>query len=219
MAAALQTTASAQTLTIDEPVFVEGIPFTITGSASPDAQVTVAIEKADGATTADATGHWSLTWTAPLTTGAYTITATSEGATATAELRVQLPGRLPRQSPFAEKEPRYGVPELPNPDGAQEMTDRWRIAPPPYELDEHSRGPLDPYNKNIYKGDFPFRGPDWFLVLTGISDSLAESRTLPTPSGPSSARPSSFPFFGDDDQGFFAENVIVSGDLFQGNTA
>ncbi|HVR38854.1 MAG TPA: hypothetical protein VMU84_07135, partial [Thermoanaerobaculia bacterium] len=199
--------------------FVEGIPFAITGTAAPNAQVSVAIENAQGGTTADNAGHWELTWTAPLNTGVYTISATSNGATATADLRVQLRGRLPRQSTFEEKPLRYGEPELPNPDAAQEMTDRWRIAPPPYELDEHSRGKYDPYNKNRFKGDYPFRGDDWFLVLTGISDSLAESRTLPTPSGPSSARPSSFPFFGDDDQGFFAQNVIVSADLFQGNTA
>ena len=43
-------------------------------------------------------------------------------------------------------------------------------------------------------------------------------RTLPTPSGVSSDRSGSFLFFGSDDQSVFVQNVIVSGDLFQGLT-
>ena len=78
---------------------------------------------------------------------------------------------------------------------------------------------LDPYNKNIYKGDYPIRGNDTFLVFTGISDTLAESRTVPTPSGVSAAEPGSIGFFGRDNQNLFAENVELSFDVFQGLTA
>ena len=81
------------------------------------------------------------------------------------------------------------------------MTDRWRITPPPYELDREAErraagkvigqdgATLDPYNQNLLKGDLPIFGKDWFLNFTGISDTLAESRTLPTPSGVSAVKP------------------------------
>ena len=88
------------------------------------------------------------------------------------------------------------------------------------ELDENSRGRWDPYNKNILKGDYPMHGSkDRFLVLTGISDTLIESRTLPTPSGVSTVRPGSIEFFGDDNQNVVNQNVIVSGEVFEGDTA
>ena len=139
---------------------------------------------------------------------------------------MQLPGNVSRQSPFA-VEPAYGTEETPpGPETTQEMTDRWRIVPPPYELDESPRArrignrgaTLDPYNKNLLKGDYPIRGNDTFLVLTGISDTLAESRTLPTPSGVGSVRPSSFHFFGSDNQNLVEQNLVVSADLYQGET-
>src|SRR5439155_10883746 len=147
-----------------------------------------------------ADGASQVTWTAPLPTGTYTITTTIGGETMTGLLRVQLPGALPRQFPF-EPQRVYGIPEQLHPENYLEMTDRWRIAPPPYELDENSRGKGDPYNKNILKGDYPMHGSkDRFLVLTGISDTLIESRTLPTPSGVSTVRPGSIEFFGDGNQ-------------------
>lgn len=215
------TPALAQSLTInaDQPYYTEGVPFVLTGTAPPATLVTINIEQSgQGQTTSDAAGNWSLTWTAPVKTGTWTITATAAGATATQLLRVQLPGLVVRQ-PGIERVVRYGEPEILHPEGYQEMTDRWRIAPPPYELDENSRGRLDPYNKNLYKGDLPIFGKDWFFAFTGVSDTLAESRTLPTPSGVSADRPTSFRFFGKDNQNFFAQNVILSFDLFQGLTA
>jgi hypothetical protein len=172
----------------------------------------------------DANGTWSLTWTATLKTGTYEITATSNGATVTQLLRVQLLGRLQRQSGVEAPPPRYAPIELPNPDAAQVMTDRWRIVPPPYELDERARHRrLDPYNQNRLKGDLPIRtddrGIDTFFVFTGVSDTLAESRTLPTPSGVSTKRPGSIHFFGRDNQSLVNQNFDLSFDLFQGDTA
>lgn len=208
-------------------VFTDKVPFVITGhtDAPPGTSVRVFIEDAKAETTVAAGGTWTVFWTAPLRTGTYDMRVEVGGTTETRLLRVQLRGNLSRQSGVEPAEPVYGVPEVPGEPG-QEMTDRWRITPPPYELDEKphwrtigNRGAtLDPYNQNLLKGDLPIFGNDWFLVLTGISDTLAESRTLPTPSGVSSVEPGSIGFFGDDNQNVFNQNVIVSADLFQGLT-
>jgi hypothetical protein len=235
----LATSAFAQTSIItindDQPIYAEGVPFTLGGTSAPGAVIAITIEKSgNGQTTADPTGRWTLIWTAPVKTGTWTITATSGGVTATQLLRVQLPGNLQRQTTI-EPVLRYGTPEISHPEAYQEMTDRWRIAPPPYELTENPKGrpigkhlrqligqdgaTLDPYNQNLIKGDLPIFGKDWFFNFTGISDTLAESRTLPTPSGVSAVKPASITVFGKDDQNLFNENLIASFDLFQGLTA
>lgn len=203
----------------DPVLYTESVPFAISGTtdAAPGTAVQIGIGSAKGQTIVRDDRTFQLLWTAPLTTGTYDVTVTIDGESATQILRVQLPGRLSRQSGI-ETQPRYADPLPPEP-SMQEMTDRWRIVPPPYELDEHATHRFDPYHQNILKGDLPiWETTDTFFVLTGISDSTVESRTLPTPSGPSSARPGSFRFFGEDAQGLFVENLIVSGDLFQGLT-
>jgi hypothetical protein len=220
---------SASTIIIndDQPLYAEGVPFMLSGTSAPGAVIAITIEKSgNGQTTADTTGHWTLMWTPPVKTGTWTITATSGGVTATQLLRVQLPGNVHRQ-PIVEPIVRYGTPEIPHPEAYQEMTDRWRIAPPPYELTDPTHGraigkngaTLDPYNQNLIKGDLPIFGKDWFFDFTGISDTLAESRTLPTPSGVSAVKPTSITVFGKDNQNLFNENLIASFDLFQGDTA
>lgn len=209
--------AAAQ-IAAQDVTFTDRIPFTLTGTttAAPGTRVAIFIENAKAETTVANDRTWSILWTAPLKTGTYDVRIEIDGASETRLLRVQLRELLPRQSGI---EPQLRFPDpLPPEPSLEEMTDRWRIVPPPYELDERSRGRLDPYNQNILKGDFPILGNDTFLVVTGISDSLAESRTVPTPSGPSAARPGSFPFFGSEDQGVFAQNLILSADLYQGNT-
>ena len=203
---------------VADPYFTDTVPFTISGTtdAAPGTAVRIFIEDAKAETVVAGDKSWSVFWTAPMKTGTYDMRIEIGETKETHLLRVQLRGLLPRQSGI-ETPPRYAEPEPPEP-SLQEMTDRWRIVPPPYELDEHSRGRFDPYNRNVLKGDTPIRGNDTFFVLTGISDSLIESRTLPTPSGVSSKRPGSFRFFGEDDQSVFVQNFIVSGDLFQGDT-
>ena len=199
--------------------FTDRVPFTITGTtdAAPGTPVRLFIGNAKAETQVAADKTWSILWTAPLKTGTYDMRVEIGGVETTQILRVQLPGNVARQS-GVETPLRYADP-LPAESSLQEMTDRWRIVPPPYELDEKSRGRLDPYNQNVLKGDYPIRGTnDTFLVLTGISDMLAEARALPTPSGVSADRPGSFEFFGRDAQGMFIHNVIVSADLFEGNT-
>jgi hypothetical protein len=215
-------------------IFTDTIPFTLTGEthAPPATPVRIFIENAKAETQVKSNGTWSLFWTAPLKSGAYDVRIEIGNTSEPQLLRVQLRGLLPRQSGI-ETQHRYPDPFPPEPT-LQELTDRWRIVPPPYELDERSQGRFDPYNQNILKGDrpirlrdytperlrgkLPFMGDDAFLVLTGISDSLVESRTLPTPSGVSAANPGSFQFFGSDAQGAFAQNVILSADVFEGDT-
>jgi hypothetical protein len=220
----------SQTVTLNEsqPLYAPGVPFVVSGIAPPNVIVTISIEGiGKGQTTADSEGKWELLWTAPMKTGTYDITASAEGGgSVTQILRVQEPGFVVRQSGI-ERTFRYGNLVLPNPDAVQEMTDRWRITPPPYELDEKvqarrigNRGiTLDPYNQNLIKGDLPIWRNDTFLNITGISDTLVESRAVPTPANPSGARPGNFTFFGENDQGAFVQNLILSADLFQGLTA
>lgn len=221
----------AQTVIINEgqPLYAAGVPFSISGMAPPNVVVAVEIDAiGKGQTTADATGKWALLWTAPMRTGTYDITATAAGGgSATQILRVQLPGLVVRQSGIEPAPARHGDPILPNPDAAEEMTDRWRITPGVYELDEQvqarrigDRGiTLDPYNQNLIKGDLPIWRNDTFLNITGISDTLVESRAVPTPANPSGARPGNVTFFGENDQGAFVQNLILSADVFEGLTA
>ncbi|HEX2836394.1 MAG TPA: hypothetical protein VHW00_25540 [Thermoanaerobaculia bacterium] len=200
-------------------VYTESIPFTISGSSDAPAgtPVRVFVESAKAETQLRPDHTWSVFWTAPLRTGSYDLRVEIGEKSETQILRVQLRENLVRQPGF-ETLPIFAKPDPPEP-SLQELTDRWRIVPPPYELDERSRGRFDPYHQNRLKGDFPIRGTnDMFLVVSGVSDSLTEARTLPTPSGVSTPRPGRFRFFGDDAQGVFAQNLIVSAEVYQGNT-
>src|SRR4030095_10332251 len=94
----------------------------------------------------------------------------------------------------------------------ERVRDRWRIG---YKLNI-----LDPYNQNILKGDYPIPGTqNLFFVFTGISDTLAEGRSLPVPSGVSAARADSIGFFGDGQQIIFRENLLLRFELYHGDTA
>lgn len=117
------------------------------------------------------------------------------------------------------------------------LPDRWRIGWP--EWDRYGRqapsdpllmnvtggdspytlgGPLNPYDRNLLKGDYPIVGDDIFLTVTAVSDTLLQARELPTPSGASASNPGSFDFFGDGEQLFFSQTALLSFDLFQGAT-
>ena len=100
------------------------------------------------------------------------------------------------------------------------IADRWRIGLP-LDYRQNTRGTLlNPYNQNVLKGDYALPGTqDTFFVLTMTSDTLFEARRLPVPSGVSSARPNSFPFFGVGRQELINENLIVSLDLFKGDAS
>jgi hypothetical protein len=79
--------------------------------------------------------------------------------------------------------------------------------------------PLNPYDRNVLKGDYPIARDDIFFNATFISDTLFVYRKLPTPSGVSAGGPGKLPFFGDGDQLAVNQNFFLTMDLFKGNTA
>ncbi|HWM61164.1 MAG TPA: hypothetical protein VNN98_03390 [Rhizomicrobium sp.] len=97
------------------------------------------------------------------------------------------------------------------------VPDRWRI------VDALGVGGQwwDPYNQNVIKGDRPILGTnDWFLDLTGISDSVAEQRSFPTPvSIQTTQRPGSLDVFGQADSGLYTQTFIAGADIYKGSTA
>ncbi|HSK79151.1 MAG TPA: hypothetical protein VLQ45_22045 [Thermoanaerobaculia bacterium] len=211
----------------DLPLWSDTPAVTISGTTDAPAgsRVSVTIGEATLETAVAEGGGWSLAWPGELEGGSYLVTATvtaPDGRTATAgqPLLVQLPGRLSRR-PLLFMPQDYAAPEPSAEGDFQEFTDRWRITPPPsgYELETAPRGPLDPYHQSRWKGDLPWRGDDLFLSVSAVSDTLAEGRGLPTPSGVSTDRPGSIEFFGRDGQFFGLQTISVSADLFQGRTA
>jgi hypothetical protein len=108
------------------------------------------------------------------------------------------------------------------------VRDRWRIEFPAwqrYATDHPGEYPfvkgrrLDPYNRNVLKGDVPIAGQELFFILTATSETPLEFRTVPTPSGVSAERPGSEAFFGGLEQFVALPTAIVSLELFRGNTA
>ena len=98
------------------------------------------------------------------------------------------------------------------------LPNRWSIAFP--ESPRIVKGRLiDPYNQNILKGDKPVAGDHTFLVLTGTAETPTELRRLPVGSGVSTANPNELEFFGDGKQLFTSPRVLVSAELFRGQTA
>ncbi len=136
---------------------------------------------------------------------------------------VQYQRRVPGQPPVKERErerridPNAVEPPVPNlPREFLPVPDRWRI------VDAIGVVPKwwDPYNQNYLKGDRPIFGEDWFINIAAISDTVVEPRLLPTAISPSgSARPGSTDLFGDGDQDFYNQNVILSVSLIKGDTA
>lgn len=230
-------TAAPLRITINdgEPIYARSGEVSIAGSTDAAVGSVVSVRIGDRWSAPDrvtTVGRFSVRWPETLDDGLYPVLVSviepgGRSGSATTELSVQRRGRLPRQSVFPPPREVGPPPAVARPEDYKEMTDRWRIAPPPYELDEYSKGkkigdnPLattDPYNKNILKGDYPIIGNDVFFVFTGISDTLVESRSVPTPSGASSKKPASFRFFGKENQNLINQNLIFSFELFQGNT-
>ena len=128
-----------------------------------------------------------------------------------APLEYQLPPIDPAQVPAPKAwDPRVSIP----------VPDRWRIMESLGVRDVW----WDPYNQNTIKGDKPLQqlkdwGPDWFLALGLISDSLVELRRVPTGVGvQSSESPGSSNVFGRDSQNTLVQTLIVSASLIKGNT-
>lgn len=134
------------------------------------------------------------------------------GSEARAERRERIePAERPvmpvRTSPVPRPGP--GMFEAPVP-----LPDRWRIVDALYEENW-----WDPYNRNLYKGDKPIHGDDWFFNVTAISDTFAEIRNVPTPVGTqSSERPGSTNVFGGQDQFGFVQNLGAEFVYYKGDT-
>lgn len=206
------------------PLFIVQPRPTVTGAtdAPPGSQVAVTVAGSTHTTRVGPRGHFVLPWPEDLAGGSYTVEVTvtgpeGEAGSARQGLLVALRGRLPRR-PLLAPPVAYEDPAAPATEDFQEHTDRWRIAPPPYELNVRGRR-WDPYNQNRLKGDYPIAGQDTFLALTATSDTLVDWFTIPTPSAVSTARPGSLSFFGDDAQLLAQETVFLSADLFKGDTA
>ncbi len=96
------------------------------------------------------------------------------------------------------------------------VPDRWRLV----SMLGYSENLLDPYHGNNWlKGDRPIWGEDWFVSLLAISDSVAEPRRFPTPvAGPVTEDPGSLDAIGSGEQFVFAQNFIVEGVIYKGDT-
>ena len=94
--------------------------------------------------------------------------------------------------------------------------DRWRLVSAlgyPEDLANPWQG------NNWLKGDRPAFGEDWFVSLTGISDTVVEPRRFPVPvGGPVTEDPGSLDVFGEGEQLVLAETVLLEGVLYKGNT-
>ena len=159
-------------------------------------------------------------------TGNFAQTASATGAEKTQPVEEsiierQRPAGVPLKYELPPIDPRQVPPPTPIlPRESISVPDRWRI------MDSLGfKFPwYDPYNHNVYKGDKPYEpfakwGPDWFLSLSGISDTLIELRRLPTPVGAqSSLRTSANDMFGRARQTVLVETLILSAAVLKGNT-
>ncbi len=123
--------------------------------------------------------------------------------------------------------PPQAVPPATTPDYLP-TPDRWDLEFPVWEryppdsraANPFVRGrPLDPYNRNPLKGDYPVIGQDIFLVLTMVGEVPVEYRRVPTPSGVSTDQPDGEHFFGNPNQFSIAPEALLSLELFKGDTA
>ena len=107
------------------------------------------------------------------------------------------------------------------------IPDRWRLGLPDWNRYERPLGDApyrpgrwwDPYNQNVLKGDFPVYGQDVFVNISAIADTLFEVRRIPVGSGASAADPDNADNFGNPDQLFLSNNLILSLSVFKGDTA
>lgn len=109
------------------------------------------------------------------------------------------------------------TPATPQPD-FEPIEDRWRIEPPPYDLNVKGRW-WDPYNQNVLKGDYPVIGDDVFLKLTAASKTSAEGRSAPVGSGASAVDSGSFKFFGQSDAVLYDQKFSLKAEMQKGSTA
>jgi hypothetical protein len=96
------------------------------------------------------------------------------------------------------------------------VPDRWRIVS---ALGYPERW-WDPYSgNNVFKGDRPAFGEDWFFSFAAISDSTFEGRSMPTPvAAATSPSRGSIDVLGEPGQSVFTQNLITEIVLYKGDT-
>src|SRR6266849_1470294 len=112
------------------------------------------------------------------------------------------------------------------------VEDRWRVGLPAW--DRYDKGhPLlddypyveghwwDPFNQNVFKGDYALIGQHTFLDIKATSLALFEERQVPTPTTPfeSTTRPHREEFFGSPNQFLYSHFFSLGIDLFHGDAA
>ncbi len=110
------------------------------------------------------------------------------------------------------------------------VPDRWRLGFPDWDRSENGDQfaidmPYkygrwyDPYNQNVLKGDYPIYGRHTFLLIELESLSVLEGRQVPTATTPfeSTRRPFQEEFFGNPNQFFYTQPIVLSVELFQGD--
>jgi len=112
------------------------------------------------------------------------------------------------------------------------LEDRWRMGQPAWDRYDQGHPPdfeypytegslWNPFNQNVLKGDYPILGQHNFFVVTAIENLLIEARQVPTPTTPfeSTGNPDQEEFFGDPDQFFINNNLVLSLDINHGDAA
>jgi hypothetical protein len=110
------------------------------------------------------------------------------------------------------------------------IEDRWRMGYPAWDrynkghplVDDYPYQPgrwFDPYNQNVFKGDYPIYGQHTFLDITAVAFLDFEGRALPTQTSAfeSTERPFSGNFFGRPNSFITLDFFSVSFDLFHGD--
>jgi hypothetical protein len=150
-------------------------------------------------------------------------------------LQKSLPERVTQENPGAVRPP----PPEAFPEGSEfPIPDRWRLikalCPDAGRFDGlaavcHSR--LDPYHQNFLKGDrpidlskkpswLPIHGDDWFFTLGGVSDTVVEPRSFPTPNNRQDVKDANdVDVFGRDRSLVLSQTFIATAVLLKGSTA
>jgi hypothetical protein len=142
-------------------------------------------------------------------------TANADAWTRVAQLfERKIPGETEAVEPV-QVDPNSVPPPEPNlPGESVPVPDRWRIVD---AIGVHSN-PFDPYNHNTLKGDRPIFD-DWFVNLSAISDTIAEPRAFPIPTGFTGSKEPVLGTFGKMNTFLFAETAIFSISFIKGDTA
>ncbi len=135
-------------------------------------------------------------------------------------LRAPRPEGVPGPVSIApEQVPQDSANFSPDPDRWDATMPEWSRYGKPGEFPYTKGHWYDPFNRSKIKGDVPIFGQRWFFNFTGSSITAIDARRLPVPSDVAAENPGSSDFFGRGGQGFLAENLRLSFDLFRGDTS